>query len=99
MKATDALRLMVRSSGKTALEISARIGRKPNYVSSLLSRGSTPTVETFASIAEACGGQLLLSLPSQDIVLDGWEIDYSSAEIYDMVEDDIPMSAPAGRQR
>ena len=74
MKATEALRRMVRNSGKTALQISKEIGRKPNYVSSLLHRGSTPTVETFASIAAACGAKLRLELPDETLDLDGWEV-------------------------
>lgn len=74
MKATEALRKMVKSSGKTALSISKEIGRKPNYVSSLLHRGSTPTVETFASIAKACGATLRLEFADEVIELDGWDV-------------------------
>ena len=73
MKATRALRAMVKGSGLTATEISHRIGRTGNYLSSLLSRGSVPSVETFASIAQACGCKLCLITPDETIQLDGWE--------------------------
>jgi len=75
MKATEALRKMVKSSGKTALQISREIGRKPNYVSSLLHRGSTPTVETFASIAKACGATLRLEFAGESLELGGWDVE------------------------
>lgn len=74
MRATDALRFMIRESGLTATQISLKIGRKENYVSSLLSRGSVPSAETFASIAEACGCQLCLMLPQKHIQIDGWDV-------------------------
>ena len=74
MKATEALRMMVKKSDKTSVRISADIGRKHNYVASLLCRGSVPSVETFASIAEACGARLVLELPDETIQLDGWEV-------------------------
>lgn len=73
MKATEALRKMVRESGKSAIAISREIGRGPNYVSSLLSSGSVPSVETFASIARACDCELRLTTPTWDAGLDGWE--------------------------
>lgn len=73
MKAPTALREMVMRCDKTAIQISTDIGRKPNYVSSLLNRGSVPTVETFASIANACGARLYLEMPDETIQLDGWE--------------------------
>lgn len=74
MKASKALRTVVRSSDLTALEISRRIGRKDNYVSSLLSRGSCPTAETLATIAGMCGWKLCLVGPDREIEIDGWKV-------------------------
>ncbi len=80
MKATEALRLMVRNAGKSAIAISKEIGRKPNYVASLMNRGSVPSVETFASIAEACGARLVLELPDETVELDGWQAQEKQGE-------------------
>ena len=74
MKASKALRSVVRSSDLTALEVSRRIGRKDNYVSSLLSRGSCPTAETLATIAGICGWKLCLVGPDREIEIDGWKV-------------------------
>ena len=74
MKATEALRVMVKGAGKSAMKISEEIGRTPNYVASIMNRGSVPSVETFASIAAACGARLVLELPDgESVELDGWQ--------------------------
>ena len=73
MKATDALRKVVRESDKSAIQISCEIGRRPNYVSSLLHSGCVPSCETFASIVNACGAELQVVVGDEVITLDGWE--------------------------
>lgn len=73
MKSTKVLKEIVKNSGKSAVQISREIGRKDNYVSSLLSSGSVPSVETFASIAQACGAQLCVVYPDRMIQMDGWQ--------------------------
>ena len=73
MKSTLVLKEMVRKSGKTAIQISREIGRKDNYVSSLIHSGSVPSVETFASIAQACGAQLCVVYPDRMVQMDGWD--------------------------
>ena len=78
MKATAALRKMVRASSKSAIQISEEIGRRPNYVSSLLHSGSVPSVETFTTIARACGAEVQIVFNGEVISLDGW--DASDAE-------------------
>ena len=75
MKTTDALRKIVKESNKSAIQISKEIGRRPNYVSSLLHSGSVPSCETFASIAAACGAELHVVYDGEDMILDGWEND------------------------
>lgn len=74
MKTTEALRAVVRASGKSAIQISREIGRQPNYVSSLLHSGSVPSCETFASIAAACGASLQVVLDDEVMELDGWVV-------------------------
>ena len=78
MKATKAIRTMIERSGLTAIEVSQQMGRKENYISSLLSRGSSPTAETLASIAEACGWKLCLVSSETSLELDGWTVGVSS---------------------
>ncbi len=73
MKSTLVLREMIRRSGKTAVQISREIGRKDNYISSLMHSGCIPSVETFASIAGACGAKLCLVYPDKLIQMDGWK--------------------------
>ena len=73
MKATAALRKIVRTSSKSAIQISPEIGRRPNYVSSLLHSGSVPSVETFASIAHACDAKVQVVFGDEVIDLDGWD--------------------------
>ncbi len=83
MKVPEALRRMVRGSGLTAIEISRKIGRKDNYVSSLLSRGSVPTAETLASIAEASGWRLCLVSDGETVDLDGWAVQAQTSILID----------------
>lgn len=60
MKALDALRLMLDRSGATAYQVAVAIGRKPNYISGMLRRGSVPSADLLARIAAACGYSLRL---------------------------------------
>ena len=75
MKTNDVLRKIVRESGRSAISISQEIGRRPNYVSSLLHSGSIPSCETFATIAAACGAELQVVKDGEVMVLDGWDTD------------------------
>ena len=60
MDTLQALRLMLDRSGATAYRVAVAIGRKPNYVSGMLRRGSVPSADLLAKIAAACGYSLRL---------------------------------------
>lgn len=60
MKSLDAVRLMLDRSGATAYRVAVAIGRKPNYISGMLRRGSVPSADLLARIAAACGYSLRL---------------------------------------
>ena len=60
MDALAAIRAMSEESGVGHVEASERAGRSPFYVSSLLSRGSTPRADVLATLASAYGYRLVL---------------------------------------
>lgn len=69
----QALRMAVNSSGRSQRAISETAGRQASFLSMTLSRGSTLRVDTYASIAHACGYSLQL-VPNDGgdpIVIDG----------------------------
>lgn len=61
MDTLQALRLMLDRSGATAYRVAVAIGRKPNYVSGMLRRGSVPSADLLARMAAACGYSLQLA--------------------------------------
>ena len=61
MDTLQALRLMLDRSGATAYRVAVAIGRKPNYVSGMLRRGSVPSADLLARMATACGYSLQLA--------------------------------------
>lgn len=54
------IRYAVAKSGKSGTDISREIGRSDNFIWSLLRNGSMPRLDTFVSIANACGYEFLL---------------------------------------
>ena len=74
MDSLEALRLMVEASGKSQRLISTEIGRHPTYLASLLHSGSYPQIDTFVSIANACGCEVIVRLPTEDLTIDGWDV-------------------------
>ena len=50
-----ALRMMVYDSGVTQREISARLGATPTYISTYMSKNTSPSAEKFVRFAHACG--------------------------------------------
>lgn len=55
MKAIDALKEALNSSGIPITHIGLKLGRRPNYVSGIATRGSTPQADTLASMLSVCG--------------------------------------------
>lgn len=50
MKAIDALKEALNSSGIPVTHIGLKLGRRPNYVSGIATRGSTPQADMLASM-------------------------------------------------
>lgn len=60
MDTIQAVRSMLRHSGKTQAELSAAVGKSPSYISATLAQGSDLQGGTLARIADACGYDLQL---------------------------------------
>lgn len=73
MRSLDAVRLMLERSNMSPYRAAVSMGRSPTYVSSMLRRGSVPSSDILAEIAEACGYRLeLVRLDgSESIHIDG----------------------------
>lgn len=66
MKAIDALKEALNSSGIPVTHIGLKLGRRPNYVSGIATRGSAPQADTLASMLSACG-YVLAALPADQV--------------------------------
>ena len=49
------IRHMCEKSGQSLRSVSLKMGKSPTYLSSLVTRGSSPTIATLIEIAGACG--------------------------------------------
>lgn len=72
MDAADILRHMVAKSGKSYRQIAREIGRSDSFVSATIAQGSRPRMDTFASIAEVCGYQVVLKSKEEQLDLVPW---------------------------
>ena len=74
MKAYEALRVAAKLSGVPITDIGPRLGFHKSYVSTLISKGSTPRVDTLAAMARAIGWELCLvpkgKMPKSGLKLD-----------------------------
>lgn len=66
MKAIDALKEALNSSGIPVTHIGLKLGRRPNYVSGIATRGSTPQADMLASMPSVCG-YVLAALPADQV--------------------------------
>lgn len=66
MKAIDALKEALNSSGIPVTHIGLKLGRCPNCVSGIATRGSTSQADTLASMLSACG-YVLAALPADQV--------------------------------
>ena len=66
MKAIDALKEALNSSGIPVTHIGLKPGRRPNYVSGIATRGSTPQADMLASMLSVCG-YVLAALPADQV--------------------------------
>lgn len=60
MNTTNAVRALLARSGLTSYKVSRGLGRHSSYVSTMLRRGSTPSADLLAQMADVCGYDLRL---------------------------------------
>lgn len=60
MDAKEAIRLIIKTSGKSGRQVAREIGRSESFISSSLAQGVCPRVDTLAHVAHACGYELVL---------------------------------------
>lgn len=89
METCEAIREMMEHGATTALEVSRRIGRSDNYISSMLSRGSVPSAQTLATIAEACGWHLCLVSEEETVRIDGRKLSVTNQIGIDAPQDSV----------
>lgn len=72
MKSKAALNVMLARSGMADTALSESLGKSPNYISATKSGKSTPSVDKFAAIADACGFDTLARSreTGEEIVID-----------------------------
>ncbi len=58
MKAPEAIRFMIAQSGKTAVQASKEMERSPSFITSTLTKRTSPRVETFALMCDVFGYEL-----------------------------------------
>ena len=66
MRSGDAIRAMVSYSGQSLRAASVAAGRTPTFLTGTLARGSSPTLDTAADFADACGYSLAF-VPVDDV--------------------------------
>lgn len=74
MKAIDVLKEAANSSGIPVTHIRLKLGRRPNYVSGIATRGSTPQADTLASMLSVCG-YVFAALPADQVLESALVID------------------------
>ena len=60
MNVKQAIDKMCEEAGKSQRTVSKEIGRNPSFLSTSMSKGSVPRVDTMVKIAGACGFELVL---------------------------------------
>lgn len=75
MQGIYAVRQLADSSGRSRRALSVELGKTPNYLSSLIGQGCSPTTETLAQLCNALGYRLAIvkadSLPDDSMIIDG----------------------------
>ena len=66
MNSMDALRAVAADAGVPITHIGRAMGKRDNYVSVAINKGTDPKAGTLAAMAEACGYALVL-LPADDV--------------------------------
>lgn len=71
MKTTEAIAHMIKVAGMPKAELSRRMGKARTFVSSTITKGSTPRADTLAAMARHLGYTLLLRGHGEEIELEG----------------------------
>lgn len=94
MEPLDAITHMMKTAGIGPSELSRRLGKSRGYVSTLLSTGGVPKIDTLTHIAHECGYHNILESGSDRFELYTDDDDQrrlrrmlESSEIHDSVED------------
>lgn len=72
MDPTDALKRMVKMSGKPSSQVARELGRAESFVRATISQGTRPRVDTFVEIARACGYEVVLRSVDDEFTLDSF---------------------------
>lgn len=72
MEPLEALSSAIKTSGLSRYAVSRRLGKTQAYIGAMFSRESIPKTDTYATIADVCGYDLLLRRRADDseIVID-----------------------------
>jgi DNA-binding phage protein len=65
MDASDAIRTMIKASGKSARQVSREIDRAETFISASLAQSTCPRSDTLVKIADACGYKIV-ALPAEE---------------------------------
>lgn len=66
MEASLVVREAAKAAGVPLTHIGDTMGKRPNYASVTLGRGSRPRVDTYAAMLSACG-YILAAVPAEDV--------------------------------
>ena len=69
MNSCEAIRKMMEVSSTTAAALSRKMGKSDTYVSTTLSKGSSPRAENLAAMAKIMGFELILRQGNHEIVI------------------------------
>ncbi len=69
MKPNDIIRFMSAQSGMSVSEASRRMGRVRSFISTVINRGSSPRIDTFASICKVFGYKVqVVDMTTGDVI-------------------------------
>lgn len=82
MDAIETVRGTAAAVGKPITHIGIELGRRPNYVNGVMSRGSTPQADTLAAMLGVCG-YALAAVPVDDLPASALAVQLDAAERQD----------------
>jgi len=72
MNVKTCFNVIVTTSGLPKVKISESLGKRRNYVNTIMTKATVPQTDTFAKIADSCGWDLLARnrTTGEEIVID-----------------------------